>query len=29
MSEIAQFTVEFFKVLSDQTRLQILDLLKE
>jgi ArsR family transcriptional regulator len=29
MSEITQFTVEFFKVLADQTRLQILDLLKE
>lgn len=28
MSEITQFTVEFFKVLADQTRLQILDLLK-
>jgi len=29
MSEITQFTVEFFKVLADQTRLQILDFLKD
>jgi len=29
MSEITEFTINFLKVLADQTRLQILDLLKD